>query len=182
MKKPTKKQLFYSELRKLIHSKVTYNLENIEEIKQDVENYIETQKHLKRVSKAIWDDSIFMFVIAEKMLDLIIDNLDILIKNKVIYPFNYQNYLHYIENKIRFIGSNKIYVLNSDVVTNRFTNVKAEKIKDVYYNYNDNTRKQKRVLDLIDGILKLEKLKGLNESIDTALENTKNELNELLAE
>lgn len=179
MKKPTKKYLFYQDLRELIHSKVTYDLENIEDIKKEVDNYIKNQKHLKRIGK-LWGNEAFMFIIAERKLDLIIENLDKFIKNKIIYPFTYNNYLTYIEQEINSIGLYKLCVCSPDVVTSEFIMANDKKIKENYYNYNDETKKQKRVLDLLTGIHKLEKLKGLNDSVDIALDNTKKELNELL--
>lgn len=48
--KPSKTELFYTDMKELIKKDMIYwEIDNYEEIKENVENYLITQKHFKKV-------------------------------------------------------------------------------------------------------------------------------------
>lgn len=172
MNKKSKKALFYCEIKQIIQSKVTWELENIEEIKRDTKKYIQSQKHLKRVTHKIFDNNFLMFIIAEKMLDLFPKDLKI---------YNFSEYESYVTMIINNIGLYKIKDIDSpDITTNMILCTYKEKIKNMYYVQNEITQKQKKILESLKAIKTLNSIKGFSKEVDMALRSAEEKFKELI--
>lgn len=148
MKKLTKTELFYKELKELIHSNVTLDLNNIKDIKDKVAIFLKEQKYLKNPYSKYSSD-LLHFIIAEKMLDLIEINLSDLNKKKIIYPFTYDNYEIFVIQKINNIGLYFVNNCSPDIITGKFLEYKKTHIRNIYYDFNEETRRKREQLELL---------------------------------
>lgn len=175
MRKPTKTELFYKELHKIVYKNVTWNLNDMKDIKDKVENFINTQKYLKKPYSKYSID-LLHFMIGERFLDLIEENLLQLKQEKIIYPFTYYNYETFVIQKINEIG---LFLLNNcspDIITGKILKLKNKQIKNIYYDLDEETNKQRKFLELLKLKYSLNNLNSNNIHIKNAILNIEKEL------
>lgn len=181
MAKPSKTELFYTDMKELIKKDMIYwEIDNYEEIEENVENYLITQKHFKKVGHR-WSNELFHYMLAEGMLDIIEKNLSRLKKERVVNPFTYENFYNFVMTKINDIGVYKIVYCGSDATTNKFLRYNKKRLEDMYYNLDEETKKKSKLLKLIVARAELRKIVNYSSSVKKALEETEEEIKEILS-
>lgn len=115
------------------------------------------------------------------MLDIIEKDLSRLKKERAITPFTYENFYNFVMTKINDIGVYKIVYCGADTTTNKFLRYNKKRLEDMYYNLDEETKKKSKLLKLIIARAELRKIVNYSPSVKRALEETEEEIKEILS-
>lgn len=109
-KRPTKQEQYYKGLQDTIYPMVSIRLNNVSDIQKEVEKYVCTQKHIKRLNKQLMSNELLIYIIGERFIEVILDALKAKVQEDINFNLEYQDFEDYVFRKIHSIGLFEIII------------------------------------------------------------------------
>lgn len=175
-KKLTKNEQFFLGLRDIIYPLVNIKLDNVQEILSKANEYVRTQPYLKKVSKQHYSDDLIIYIIGERYIDVVLEQMKKRLMEANDFQPTYQEFEDFVFRKIHNIGLFEIAIYSPELVPMKLIRDKREYMKREFAKLSEITNKEikKNEASRIYEIVK--DLSSVNEELNKIINDFKNTL------
>lgn len=132
MVKKSTRQLYYEDLKRLISKTMTESKYSIEKVKEEVDKYLVSQLHFKKLPKDLTDPKLILYIAGESLLDDLLKRIQVKAKEPQGNKVTKRELQDYISSKIQTWTYHTYVVPAPEQVALKLLSTNKERIDNLY--------------------------------------------------